>query len=223
MTEISQEALEGLNRLRVSLGMEPVPAEPGYVYPACDECGVLMEECVGDEWCGECGNCRTHCAHYVGCGNTQDDLDALIEQQFPTPTRLGRIKAALLWPAVRRYTDARYRVRAAWQKVTKGYSDEEWYGLDYHLAKWLSVRLNALADNSHGFPASPDIDEDMSVEEIDRRYEEWTEAVRVVAIALGRYADKDENFHDLETDRKITEDAKVALHWVADHIEELWD
>jgi hypothetical protein len=33
--------------------------------PRCDVCGIHTEE--ADEWCGECGNCRTHCEDSVGC------------------------------------------------------------------------------------------------------------------------------------------------------------
>jgi hypothetical protein len=27
--------------------------------PRCDHCGIHTEE--ADQWCGECGNCKTHC------------------------------------------------------------------------------------------------------------------------------------------------------------------
>jgi hypothetical protein len=33
--------------------------------PECDTCGTLMEDC--NDWCGECGSCRAHCAGSVSC------------------------------------------------------------------------------------------------------------------------------------------------------------
>lgn len=32
--------------------------------PTCDICGITDE---GTNWCGECGNCREHCAEYEDC------------------------------------------------------------------------------------------------------------------------------------------------------------
>lgn len=33
--------------------------------PRCDECGIHCEDT--ERWCGECGNCETHCQKTSDC------------------------------------------------------------------------------------------------------------------------------------------------------------
>lgn len=46
---------------------------------SCDVCGLHNFEV---DWCGECGNCKAHCANYQGCEEQDvvvevDDVDTL--------------------------------------------------------------------------------------------------------------------------------------------------
>jgi hypothetical protein len=43
--------------------------EDEYIDPTCDECGVSTEDAL--EWCGNCGNCKDHCANFEGCDDAQ--------------------------------------------------------------------------------------------------------------------------------------------------------
>lgn len=36
-----------------------------YIDPTCDECSISSEDAT--EWCGNCGNCKAHCADFEGC------------------------------------------------------------------------------------------------------------------------------------------------------------
>ncbi len=44
------------------------------------------------------------------------------------------------------------RAKWAWQRLTRGYSDPEWWDIDYYLAKWALPRLRHLRKHAHGFP-----------------------------------------------------------------------
>ena len=37
--------------------------------PTCDTCNRTDEQIQwdGEEWCGSCGSCKTHCVGYIGC------------------------------------------------------------------------------------------------------------------------------------------------------------
>lgn len=45
------------------------------------------------------------------------------------------------------------RIKWAWQKLTRGYSDPEWWDIDYYLARWILPRLRQLRAHTHGHPA----------------------------------------------------------------------
>jgi len=42
--------------------------EPCDCLPTCDVCELDSESV---EWCGNCGNCREHCADSIGCSEWQ--------------------------------------------------------------------------------------------------------------------------------------------------------
>jgi hypothetical protein len=45
---------------------EPCTCES--IDPTCDMCGISSED--APEWCGDCGNCKAHCAGFVDCASS---------------------------------------------------------------------------------------------------------------------------------------------------------
>jgi len=50
-----------------------------------------------------------------------------------------------------------YQIKWFFQRIFRGYSDPEWWDLDYALARWIIPRLEHLRKHSTGFP--PDLGE----------------------------------------------------------------
>jgi regulator of RNase E activity RraB len=71
----------------VTVGTVAYMIESGFVLnvpdsdqPSCDVCGALAED-ESVDWCGECGNCVTHCQKQDGCEpETWEDKDAVIAE-----------------------------------------------------------------------------------------------------------------------------------------------
>jgi hypothetical protein len=88
--------------------------------------------------------------------------------------------------------------------------------LNITLAKWLSIRLQFLAENTHGWPHLND-----NEGEFDRQFRNWKYELADTAMALRDYADADGNF---DTEHEIrTERVQKAVQWVADNFTNLWD
>ena len=103
--------------------------------------------------------------------------------------------------------------------------------LNTTLARWLSIRLQFLGDNTNGWPITFYFGEDdeASQEEYDRQYRNWRIELWDTAKALKDYADMMEGkgtvdeFDESGKAEKIISDAKKAIQWVADNFTNLWD
>jgi len=81
--------------------------------------------------------------------------------------------------------------------------------LDVHLTQVLGAWLMRLADTTHGWPQSPQYPAP----------ENWETALRLHGQALLAY--RDSVYEATGSDG--VEAARVALHWVADNLPDLWD
>lgn len=152
-------------------------------------------------------------------------LEAIPSRAWVTLARFGTQR-----PLKRAKSNARH----AAQRVTRGWDDKALWSLDHHLCATLAQQLRALADTANGWPAH----------EFDS-FEDWQLALRSRADSLAGYASRDEGpaqrawldaldsgdvhgadaFREaaLAEERAAIEAAKGAMHWVADHLETLWD
>ena len=100
--------------------------------------------------------------------------------------------------------------------------------LNTSLARWLSIRLQFLGDNTNGWPITFCLG-CASQEEYDRQYSNWRIELWDTAKALKDYADMMEGketvdeFDESGKAEKIISDAKKAIQWVADNFTNLWD
>ena len=103
--------------------------------------------------------------------------------------------------------------------------------LNTSLARWLSIRLQFLGDNTNGWPITFYFGEDdeASQEEYDSQYRNWRIELWDTAKALKDYADMMEGkgtvdeFDESGKAEKIINDAKKAMQWVAKNFVNLWD
>lgn len=130
-----------------------------------------------------------------------------------------------------------YRMKCFIQRGHRGYSDNDCWGLDYHLYKIIPPMLRKLADEGLGVP---DVPADESGNLTDERYkqlrQEWEAKLHEAADDIEAYYIFDEldlpvGFSDNKAVRdKYYTDAKAAQErtkkgyvWLSSHIFELWD
>lgn len=107
------------------------------------------------------------------------------------------------------------------QRAQRGWDHTALWSLDDHLSKTLGAQLIALADIAHGWPQSDEYP----------TYEDWVAALRDNGNALLAYGDHwdvclipgitSEEIRAKEDE--LRDNAKKALHWVADNLGALWD
>lgn len=126
----------------------------------------------------------------------------------------------------------------AGQRVRRGWDDTATYDLGHHLAIVLADQLDHLAETTHGWPNSEEFPS----------FEDWERALHEQAVKLRRVRhtkdaeDALQRWHDLVSEqhssdedieqacmdlRKIEEENAAAvmeaMHWVAEHMQQLWD
>lgn len=62
------------------------------------------------------------------------------------------------------FKDLKYCLRDAYQRITRGYADTDWFNMDSHLLELLPAMLKELATHSHSYPGTAPFD----------TYEKWT-------------------------------------------------
>lgn len=65
-------------------------------------------------------------------------------------------------------------IKHAWQRITRGYCDEDWWNLGYWLLNILPPMLDDLADNANGWPQQDGFPE----------FEDWQKYLRGIAANL---------------------------------------
>jgi len=130
------------------------------------------------------------------------------------------------------------RVARGAQRVRRGWDDTHTWDLGTNLCLQLADQLEHLAETTHGWPASDDFE----------TFEDWQQALREKAVALRRASGSVEHERAQEkwfkltcvtdVDVDVVEEARAemhrleqadrdaaagAMHWVADHLGQLWD
>jgi len=59
-----------------------------------------------------------------------------------------------------------WNIKQKWQKLTRGYSDEELWNLDSTICKWLLPRLKAFKEKTNGYPTTSPEEWDTILEKI---------------------------------------------------------
>jgi hypothetical protein len=158
-----------------------------------------------------------------------------IEQQLlPDPVWFPFARFLIDRPAARTAAAARETV----QRARRGWTDREMYALGSHLAATTAAQLTHLADRHHGWPYAEEFPTD----------QHWVDALRSAAAGLSRLAGSPETeaardvWYELVSSRTASPAeidaaadrmhaleaadvaaAKAAMHWVADHLPDLWD
>ena len=121
------------------------------------------------------------------------------------------------------------------QRATRGFTDSDVWNMSTRLCGRIAEMLDVLADESHGWP-----------DNVYETFEEYVAALREHAGVLRAYAEGDDSGWESEwlrlaSDPATADEAKSflldhnaaevarleaaqqSMHWVADHLNELWD
>lgn len=107
-----------------------------------------------------------------------------------------------------RLTNLKYSIKYAWQRLTRGYDDDQIYNIDNWLTRELSKRLFEWVEiGINSYPA-------------DRTFEQWEAEVLKAAEGLRDY---DMMWEDIEKVDERSQAGLDAMKWVADNLIHLWD
>jgi len=107
----------------------------------------------------------------------------------------------------------KYWLKYKWQRLTKGFGDDEVWNLDVTIAEFILPRLKRLREIQHGFPACLDKDgEDLGAVEWDRRLDSMIEAFIIIS---------NECYWDM--DSEMNKVVKEGLNYFREHFFDLWD
>lgn len=101
----------------------------------------------------------------------------------------------------------KYWYKNKYQKITRGYSDEELWNLDATFVRWMLPRLKAFKEKTQGYPC--DVSED-----------EWNDILNKIIKSFEVYM-KDLP-DDLEELRKDTETIKEGFKLFGERLYNLW-
>ena len=157
-------------------------------------------------------------------------VEYLDDARASEPVWIAAVRTVRRWELSR----VTWRVRMAAQMVSRGWCDEDAWGLDHVLCQRLAGQLESLADQLHGwpqsqeFPTSDDWERALRATATDLRRVFGSAATRAAAEAWNAHTgDADQEQQAYERWAALdTEDAEAvtrALHWVADHHQNLWD
>lgn len=155
------------------------------------------------------------------------NLDEFMHELETPPDFRDRV--AMAWWSFKRFVKSIYliprKIKWAYQRGTRGFSDRDMWSMDMYLAKQFSRQLTWIVEKGHGVPTSygtpPNYEDDIE-DMVARRDAEYLKYAAVFA----EYA---ENGPALNEDWKnklggvLDKDLKEALQWLSEHFTEFWD
>ena len=96
------------------------------------------------------------------------------------------------------------------QKIFRGYSDPEIWGLDYTIAKFIYPRLRIFKQHLHGYPS--DLDE-----------RKWAEILDKILWAMKFIMDDEDYPHHIEDMEECERKCDAGCKLLGQHFRGLWD
>ena len=98
------------------------------------------------------------------------------------------------------------KLKQKWQKLTRGYSDEELWNLDNTICKWLLPRLKAFKEKTIGYPPTLNSPK------------EWDDILEKIILALELYNSDLLN----NSERAKSEQIKEGFELLSKYFRNLW-
>lgn len=116
-----------------------------------------------------------------------------------------------------------FQFKWAYQRITRGYSDRDWWNGDFYLAGIIAGIMEGIVTKGHGVASSYADDWDTPQEiMVERRDTEWNKYISIFREYSnnGPAIDQEwvENFGGV-----LDKDMQDALQWLSQHFQELWD
>lgn len=140
-----------------------------------------------------------------------------------------RDRIAMSWWSFKRFIKSIYliprKIKWAYQRVTRGYSDRDMWSADIFLAGQIAGMLKWIVENGHGvsmsYATSPNYEDDIDIM-VAKRDADYL----FYASIFDEYR-KNGPAWNQEWQKKLggvlDEDLQVALEWFSEHFTEFWD
>lgn len=117
------------------------------------------------------------------------------------------------------------KIKFAYQRVTRGFSDQDAWNGDMYLASQIAGIAEWLVENGHGVPSSyayqPDLNDPVEIM-AERRDSEYRKHIAVFKEYANNGPAFDQEWKD-ELGGVLDKDLDESLQWFAKHFVELWD
>lgn len=106
------------------------------------------------------------------------------------------------------FSDKRVK-KFIWQKITRGFSDDETWSLEYGSAKWILPRLRRFKELNNSHP-------------MDLTFEKWMEIIDKMIYAFETIIARDDPDKDINWDLDIDKKVKEGLELFGKYFLDLW-
>ena len=125
-----------------------------------------------------------------------------------------------LWQFLNPFNLFRWYVKFPWQKLTRGFSDDEIWNLELTIANFILPRIKKYRENNIGTPVKLSLDpralNDADWEELNKK---WLEILDKIILALELTIKNGEDIISKEEYEKMTEGYMLLGEWLP----ELWE
>ena len=115
------------------------------------------------------------------------------------------------------------KIKYAYQRITRGFSDKDCFNGDVFIAGQIAGIMQWMIDNGHGVSTFYADDLDTPIEiMVERRNADFTKIIEI-------FREYSENGPAINEDWKsefggvLDKDMAIALQWLSEHFQELWD
>lgn len=116
-----------------------------------------------------------------------------------------------------------FHFKWAYQRITRGYSDRDWWNGDFYLAGVIAGIMEGIVNKGHGVASSYADDWDTSQEiMVERRDSEWNKYIVIFREYSKNGPAIDQKWVD-SFGGVLDKDMQDALQWLSEHFQELWD
>jgi len=116
-----------------------------------------------------------------------------------------------------------FQFKWAYQRVTRGYSDRDWWNGDFYLAGVIAGIMEGIVTKGHAVASSYADDWDTPMEiMVERRDSEWNKYIAIFREYSKNGPAIDQKWVD-NFGGVLDEDMQDALQWLSQHFQEMWD
>jgi len=148
-----------------------------------------------------------------------DNLEELFAQASKPWYRYGRRSPGTLYARLRNRYRPIFRLKMAWQRARHGYSDDQYWSLNYAVAEMMVKGTQRMRQWANGYPAEFADKNDPVFAGTGEGWEAWEKILIKIEEGFQAWIDSDGWFKDPEEEAKFNEGMQLFVKWYGS----LWD